>query len=161
MNRIILLLCLACGLPVAGQTRVEAEYYAQAYANHYGIPADFLRAVIAQESNWRPCAVSSKGATGLMQLMPATAALMHLADACDIRQNLSAGVRHLAYLLNRFHGDLRLAAAAYYAGEKAIMRCQLACSNREVVSYVHSIRIRYAHLSEPARASVSLTRRQR
>ena len=55
-------------------SRQEAEYYVTAYALHYRVPIDFVRALIAQESGWQPCAISTKGAAGLMQLMPATAA---------------------------------------------------------------------------------------
>jgi soluble lytic murein transglycosylase-like protein len=142
MTKILLLLFLVIGFPSFAQSRAEAEYYADAYATHYGVPKDFLRALITQESDWRRCAVSPKGALGLMQLMPATAVLMHVEDSCDMKQNLSAGVRHLSYLLRRFDGDLRLAAAAYYAGERAISRCGLACTNEEVVAYVEKIRNR-------------------
>jgi soluble lytic murein transglycosylase-like protein len=153
MRKLILLLSFAVAAPSAAQSRAEAEYYADAYATHYGVPRDFLRALITQESNWQPCARSSKGAAGLMQLMPATAAFMGVKDPCDVRQNLSAGVRHLSYLLDRFHGDLRLVAAAYYAGERAIANCRLACSNREVVAYVDGIRTRVGGRSERSKAS--------
>ena len=81
------------------------------------IPPEFVRAVIEQESAWHVCAVSVKGAVGLMQLMPVTARGLRVTNHCDIQQNISGGVRYLAWLNRRFHGDLRLAAAAYYAGE--------------------------------------------
>ena len=55
------------------QTRPEAEYYVTAYAQHYRVPVTLVRAIVERESNWRVCAVSSKGAVGLMQLMPITA----------------------------------------------------------------------------------------
>src|SRR6476646_11109924 len=119
-----LLLCLlASKFPCAGQTseqRREAEYYVAAYAQHYSVPVEFVRAVVEQESGWKRCPVSSKGAAGLMQLMPATAARLNVRSRCDINQNVSGGVRYLAWLMNKFHGDLRLAAAAYYAGERVI-----------------------------------------
>ena len=98
-------------------TRLEAEYYAAAYAKHYGLPVDFVRAVIEQESGWHTCAVSVKGAVGLMQLMPETAASLGVKDRCDVKQNISGGTRYLASLNRKFHGDLRLVAASYYAGE--------------------------------------------
>ena len=73
-----LVLVLILGSPCLAQDRPElrrqAEYYAAVYAKHYGLPLDFVRAVIEQESGWHPCAVSIKGAVGLMQLMPGTAA---------------------------------------------------------------------------------------
>jgi len=75
-----------------------------------------LRAVIRQESAFKPCAVSSKGAQGLMQLMPSTARELHVIDAFDPVQNVHAGAAYLRQLLNRYNGDLRLALAGYNAG---------------------------------------------
>jgi soluble lytic murein transglycosylase-like protein len=122
--------------------RQAAEYYAAAYARHYGLPTEFVRAVIAQESGWKPCVRSSKDAVGIMQLMPRTAAALGVRNRCDLKQNISGGVRYLAWLNGRYRGDLRLAAAAYYAGEHAVDRRGLLYSNRDVVAYVASIRAR-------------------
>jgi soluble lytic murein transglycosylase-like protein len=71
---LVLLLVARCAGQPCSQSRQTAQYYAAAYARHYGLPVEFVRAVIEQESGWRPCAVSVKGAVGLMQLMPSTAA---------------------------------------------------------------------------------------
>ena len=143
-----LLLCLAASqFCCAGQTegqRREAEYYVAAYARHYNVPIEFVRAVVEQESRWQRCPVSSKGAAGLMQLMPDTAARLNVRNRCDMNQNVSGGVRYLAWLMNKFHGDLRLVAAAYYAGENTIQRRGLSYSNPDVVSYVASVRERFA-----------------
>jgi soluble lytic murein transglycosylase-like protein len=122
--------------------RKEAEYYVAAYARHYGVPVDFVRAVIEQESGWQPCAISAKGAVGLMQLMPATAISLGVRDRCNISQNVSGGVRYLAWLMNKFRGDLRLVAAAYYAGEQVIETRGLEYANMDVVAYVGSVRAR-------------------
>lgn len=127
-------------LAALGQSRSEAEYYLAAYARHYGVPVAFARAVVQQESAWRSCARSTKGALGLMQLMPQTAARFGVTDPCDIKQNISGGIRYLTILLHKFHGDLRLVAAAYYAGEGIVERHGLAYSNPEVVLYVKSLR---------------------
>jgi soluble lytic murein transglycosylase-like protein len=127
------------------QERNEAEYYAAAYARHYNVPLEFVRAVIEQESGWQKCAVSSKGAVGLMQLMPGTAVRLNVRNRCDINQNISGGVRYLAWLMIKFHGDLRLVAAAYYVGESTIERRGLEYANPDVVAYVSSIRQRFAH----------------
>ena len=75
-----------------------------------------------------------------MQLMPATAARLNVRNRCDINQNVSGGVRYLAWLMNKFHGDLRLAAAAYYAGERVIAARGLQYANPDVVAYVAGIR---------------------
>ena len=120
-------------------SRREAEYYVAAYAQHYGVPLDFVRALVQQESGWHRCVVSSKGAVGLMQLMPETAKRLGVQDRCDMQQNISGGVRYLAELMERFHGDLRLVAAAYYAGARVVDQRGLNYKNPDVVAYVRSI----------------------
>lgn len=81
-----------------------------------GLTPDLLRAIIQKESAFRPCAVSRKGAQGLMQLMPDTARQFGVLDPFDPKQNLDAGVRFLKQLLIRYEGDLSLALGAYNAG---------------------------------------------
>jgi soluble lytic murein transglycosylase-like protein len=85
-------------------------------AHEQALSADLLRAVIKQESAFRPCAVSIRGAQGLMQLMPATAQQFRVADPFDPSQNVRAGAAYLKQLLIRYKGDLTLALAAYNAG---------------------------------------------
>ena len=126
------------------EQRREAEYYVAAYSRHYNVPLEFVRAVVEQESGWRRCPVSSKGAAGLMQLMSVTAARLNVRNRCDINQNVSGGVRYLAWLMNKFHEDLRLVAAAYYAGENNVQRRGLSYSKPDVVSYVEHVRARFA-----------------
>jgi hypothetical protein len=75
-----------------------------------------LHAVMKQESGFKPCAVSVRGAQGLMQLMPATAQQLHVADPFDPVQNVQGGAAYLKQLLTRYKGDLRLALVAYNAG---------------------------------------------
>lgn len=93
-----------------------------AAAKIYGVSPAFLRAVIHAESAFDPNALSSKGAQGLMQLMPATASSMGVADAFNATQNIRGGARYLAQLLQDFHGDRTLAAAAYNAGPGAVRK---------------------------------------
>jgi len=124
-------------------TRMEAEYYVAAYAEHYHVPPALARAIVERESNWQPCAVSPKGAVGLMQLMPVTAQRLGVTDRCNLDQNVSAGVRYLAWLMRRFHNDLRLVAAAYYVGEDGINKRGLSYGNSGVVAYVLGIRTTY------------------
>lgn len=131
-----------CWAGTGDASRQEAESYVAAYARHYGVPVDFVRAVVEQESGWHRCAVSRKGAAGLMQLMPETARRLNVHDRCDVEQNVSGGVRHLARLMAKFHGDLRLVAAAYYVGERVIEARGLQYANPDVVGYVASIRER-------------------
>src|SRR5579862_2548616 len=125
------------------QARIEAEYYVTAYARHFRVPVALVRAIVEHESNWQPCVISPKGAVGLMQLMPATAKRLGVTDRCDLDQNVAGGVRYLAWLMRQFHNDLRLVAAAYYAGEDTIGRRGLAYRNPDVVAYVSAIRTTY------------------
>ncbi len=92
---LMLMFCViwSCRAYATQDTRKEAELYVAIYAQAYRAPVDFVRAVIEQESNWQPCAISRKRAVGLMQLMPSTASSLGVTDRCDIRQNVSAGVR--------------------------------------------------------------------
>lgn len=137
-----------CWAENRGEQRREAEYYVTAYAKHYNLPVEFVRAVVEQESGWERCPISTKGAAGLMQLMPRTAVRLNVRNRCDINQNVSGGVRYLAWLMTKFHDDLRLVAAAYYAGESTIERRGLGYSNRDVVSYVASVRERFVRQKE-------------
>ena len=125
------------------QARLEAEYYVGAYAQHYRVPAALVRAIVGRESQWQPCTVSPKGAAGLMQLMPLTAQRLGVTDRCSVDQNVSGGVRYLAWLMQQFHNDLRLVAAAYYAGEDVIGRRYLGYRNPDVIGYVARIRTTY------------------
>jgi membrane-bound lytic murein transglycosylase B len=100
--------------------RESFEVYIQEAAKRYNVPANLVRAVIKVESNFRPEAVSSAGAKGLMQLMPGTAKEMAVTDLFDARQNILGGTRYLRLLINRFEGDIRLVIAAYHAGPAAV-----------------------------------------
>lgn len=93
-----------------------------AAALNYGVDSALLRAVIHAESAFNPMAVSSKGAEGLMQLMPGTAGDLGVTDAFDVAQNISGGAKYLAQLLKDFNGDTKLATAAYNAGEGAVQK---------------------------------------
>jgi soluble lytic murein transglycosylase-like protein len=123
--------------------RAEAEYYADAYADYYRLPRELVHAVITQESDWRSSALSGKGAMGLMQLMPETAAEYAVSNPSDIAQNIRGGVAYLSDLSKEFHGDLRLVLAAYYCGPKRISTRGLKYTNADVYDYVASVRKRY------------------
>jgi soluble lytic murein transglycosylase-like protein len=86
------------------------------------IEANLLRAVIVVESGFNCRAVSKRGAVGLMQLMPATASRFGVLNPYDARQNVHGGARYLKFLMDRFGHDIRLALAAYNAGEEAVAR---------------------------------------
>lgn len=125
---VISIFCPACdpASPVNwSRTRLNTASYASeinAAAVRWKVDPALVRAVIHAESAFRPDAVSQKGAQGLMQLMPGTAQRYGVADPFDAGQNIEAGVQHLAALLERYDGDVGLAAAAYNAGEGAVQR---------------------------------------
>ena len=104
-----------------------------------GIEPDLVKAIIRVESNFNPYAVSPKGAQGLMQLMPETAANHAVRNVFDPEQNITGGVRYLRKLLDFFGGDLRLALAAYNAGENAVTRYNGVPPYRETREYVRKV----------------------
>lgn len=109
----------------------------------HGLDPELVLAVVSVESAFRADAVSRKGAQGLMQLMPGTAANLGVADAFDPAQNLDGGTRHLGSLLARYDGDLRKALAAYNAGAGAVARHGGIPPYRETRSYVERVLRRY------------------
>lgn len=94
----------------------------QAAATANNVDAALIRAVITAESGYNPTAVSRAGAVGLMQLMPETASRYNVVDSRDPAQNIHGGTQYLRDLLQMFNNDLRLAIAAYNAGEQAVMK---------------------------------------
>jgi soluble lytic murein transglycosylase-like protein len=111
----------------------------QSAAAAYKVSPTLIDAVIRQESGGNPCAVSDKGAMGLMQLMPATAVLMGATQPFDIHQNVAAGTRLLADLMQRYNGDLNRVLGAYNAGTAAVDRAGGAPRFPETLNYIHSI----------------------
>ncbi len=109
------------------------------YADRYGVPRELVQAIIEVESAWQPYAVSSKGAAGLMQLMPGTAATFGVRNRFRMEENVQGGVAYLAWLQKRFRRDLRLVTAAYFAGENAIAANGLTYGSPEVYRYVSQV----------------------
>jgi soluble lytic murein transglycosylase-like protein len=91
-------------------------------ASSNAVEANLLRAVIVVESGFNSRAVSKRGAVGLMQLMPATATRFGVSNPYDPKENVHAGARYLKFLMDRFGQNVRLALAAYNAGEDAVDR---------------------------------------
>jgi soluble lytic murein transglycosylase-like protein len=120
--------CYACALVPGidfGSVRLNTAAFASeihSAATQFGVEEAVVRAVIHAESAFRPYVISSKGAQGLMQLIPSTAARFGVADPYDPAQNISGGVKYLAWLMKRYNSNLTLVAAAYNAGEGAVDR---------------------------------------
>lgn len=124
-----------CG-PVPESTREDLFRRAAA---QQGLDATLIREVARRESAFFPCAVSHKGALGLMQLMPDTAASLGVADPFDPESNVFAGARLLSMLLGRYRGDIRLALAAYNAGSGNVEDYGGVPPFRETQNYVGKI----------------------
>jgi len=118
----------------------EWDHHIAAATQAYNVSLDLVRAIIQVESDFDHLARSSKGAQGLMQLMPATAARFGVGDPFDPRQNIFGGVQYLRVLLDMFGGDVILASAAYNAGENAVIRYNGVPPYRETRGYVEKVR---------------------
>ncbi|MEP6922983.1 MAG: lytic transglycosylase domain-containing protein [Pyrinomonadaceae bacterium] len=116
----------------------------------YGVDPLLVYATMSQESSFKPQAISYKGARGLMQLMPATAARFGVSNIFDPRQNIEGGVKYLRFLLDTFNGDVRLALAGYNAGEGAVMKYGYTIPPyAETQNYVARISARYEMVRDP------------
>src|SRR6185503_20568484 len=115
-----------------------------------GVDPLLLYSVMHQESSFKQRAISPKGARGLMQLMPGTAARMGVTNIFDPKQNIEGGARYLRFLLDRFDGDVRLALAGYNAGEGAVMKYGYRIPPySETQEYVRRISKRYDLIRDP------------
>ena len=113
-----------------------------------------LYSIMHQESSFKPRAMSYKGARGLMQLMPPTAARFGVTNIWDPRQNIEGGARYMRFLLNLFEGDVHLALAGYNAGEGAVMKYgRKVPPYSETQEYVRRIGRRYSLIRDPEAAA--------
>ncbi len=119
--------------------RADIESLAAQIARKYAVEERLVLAVIEVESRYDSRAVSPRGAIGLMQLMPKTAARFAVGDPYDPSENIDGGVRYLKELLGRYSGQRRLALAAYNAGEEAVERFSGIPPFRETILYVDRV----------------------
>jgi soluble lytic murein transglycosylase-like protein len=117
----------------------ELSTMIESAANKNGVAPSVIREVARQESGFRPCAVSPKGAEGLMQLMPSTQDQFKVIDPFNPMASLDAGTKLLRQLLDRYHGDLSLALSAYNAGAGTVDRAGGIPQIPETQSYVANI----------------------
>jgi len=131
--------------PFAGPTPFEQRVIAT--STRLGIDPALILAIVEVESGQDPDAVSPKGALGLMQVLPETAAEVGFPDAADPARNLEAGCRYLAALLNSFGGDVELALAAYNAGPGAVRHWGTVPPYRETRNFITRVAAVYERLT--------------
>ena len=135
--------CPAASAQGPSAPREYAVRCVEHYAQVYQVPVELVESVIDVESNWNPSAVSSKGAVGLMQLMPGTALEFGVRNRFQVEDNVRGGVAYLAWLIQLFKGDLRLVMGAYVAGQDRMLSRGLSYSSREVYQYVSNVARQY------------------
>ena len=117
----------------------EFEQLIKSCSEKYGVNPSLVKAVIHAESGYNPNAVSSKGASGLMQLMPGTAKSLKVADRFNPKDNVEGGVKYLRFLLDTFRGDVSLAVAAYNAGLNKVAKYGGIPPYNETRTYVNRV----------------------
>lgn len=143
------------GLPparpvAAAPPRGRIDTLIRRLAPEYRLDPKLVHSVVEAESAYRSTAVSSAGAQGLMQLIPATAERFGVTDVFDPEQNLRGGMSYLRWLIDHFNGDLNRALAGYNAGENAVKRHDGIPPYRETQRYVKKVLARYAEYRERA-----------
>lgn len=143
---------MSAGSSMKGFTTGDSviDSYIVESCKRYGIDPLLIYAQMHQESSFKIKATSYKGASGLMQLMPATARRFGVTQIYDPKQNIDAGVKYMRWLLHAFGGDVILALAGYNAGEGAVMKYGYQVPPyRETQEYVRRIGSRYSQISNP------------
>jgi soluble lytic murein transglycosylase-like protein len=160
--RLVLLLAALLALPAAASAQARAspptceELIAQA-SERYRLDPLIFRQLVRHESGCKPRALSHKGAMGLTQLMPATAARFGVRNPYDPAENIDGGARYLRWLLDYFGGDYTLALAGYNAGEGAVLKYgRRVPPYRETQAYVSNI-LRAAQAMRASPRYVQLT----
>jgi hypothetical protein len=134
-----------------GDAKIDS-YIVEASVRH-GVDPVLIYATMHQESSFKQRALSPKGASGLMQLMPGTARRFGVTNIFDPRQNIEGGTRYMRFLLDSFDGDVALALAGYNAGEGAVLKYgRRIPPYRETQEYVRRITRRYALMRDPQTA---------
>ncbi len=132
------------------------DYHIIRAARAHRVDPLLIKAIIKTESNFNPRAVSSRGALGLMQLMPATARELRVRNPLDAKQNIDGGTRYIKQLLDSFHGNVPLSLAAYNAGPGRIKNGMIPAIP-ETISYVKKVLRLYKTYRRARRTSASIT----
>jgi soluble lytic murein transglycosylase-like protein len=127
----------------SGVANLELEQAVIRAARQHHVQPALLLAVMKAESSFNPTVISKAGAVGLMQLVPETAIRHGVRNLYDANENITGGAKHLRYLLNRFHGNIRLALAAYNAGERKVDQYGQIPPYKETQDYVKKVLVYY------------------
>lgn len=127
----------------SGVANLELEQAVIHAAQQHHVQPALLLAVMKAESSFNPIVISKAGAVGLMQLVPETAIRHGVRNLYDANENITGGAKHLRYLLDRFHGNIRLALAAYNAGERTVDRYGQIPPYKETQNYVKKVLVYY------------------
>ena len=126
-----------------GVTNLELEQAVTRAAQQHHVQPALLLAIMKAESSFNPTVISKAGAVGLMQLVPETAIRHGVRNLYDTNENITGGAKHLRYLLDRFHGNIRLALASYNAGERTVDRYGQIPPYKETQDYVKKVLVYY------------------
>lgn len=122
-----------------GHVRQRIDSCIELASRKYDVPPELIRGIIKAESGFKPNAVSSAGAQGLMQLMPGTAEDLGVKNPFDIYENIDGGVRYFKQMMNEFDGDVKRSLAAYNAGPGAVKRYDGVPPYRETLHYIRKV----------------------
>ncbi|MGQ9673922.1 MAG: lytic transglycosylase domain-containing protein [Candidatus Aminicenantales bacterium] len=124
--------------------RDQVDALVQVQARRHNVPADLVHAIIKAESNYNPWAFSSKGAAGLMQLMPETASQYGVKDRFDPEENIKGGVKYLKDLCRLYNNNTKLVLAAYNAGQEALKKFKGIPPYPETRNYINRVMASYS-----------------